>query len=67
VNLDKVKSINLERREYELIAVVIPVDHIFVDGISVVKERHTKDIVIEANSKTDRRLKKLKSSIRPDI
>jgi hypothetical protein len=42
VNLDKVKSINLERREYELIDVVIPVDHIFVDGISVVKDRHTK-------------------------
>jgi hypothetical protein len=42
VNLDKVKSINLEQREYELIDVVIPVDHIFVDGISLVKDRHTK-------------------------
>jgi hypothetical protein len=52
---------------------VTPVDHIFVDRISPAKERHTKadgwehkrihkgsllDIVIEANSKTDRWLKK---------
>jgi hypothetical protein len=42
VNLDKVKSINLEQREYELMVVVIPVDHIFVNGISAVKDGHTK-------------------------